>query len=184
MGLDMEILRISKPHLDDTLVYDRETIEGIVLTEDELKEPMYRQLTPYAQPARVRNRYYDMEKIRKDFGLSDDTYISAANAQRIAVTDRKTGSTVGISNMDIDRKYTIVQVEKCYICASEEVRYWRKAYDIQDWFIDHIGEPVENTGFYILSEDLLSKFNRTFHEDKIDVEVPDEDSALFYWEWY
>ena len=64
MGLDMQIFRVTKPHLDDTLVYTREDIDGIILDEDELKEPMYRQLAPYTQPAHVRSRYYDMEKIQ------------------------------------------------------------------------------------------------------------------------
>ena len=69
MGLDMEIRRISKPHMDDSVVYNREDIHGIILTEDELKEPMYRQLAPYVQQLQVKIQYYDMEKIRKDYKL-------------------------------------------------------------------------------------------------------------------
>ena len=59
MGLDMEIRRISKPHMDYSVVYNREDIHGIILTEDELKEPMYRQLAPYVQQLQVKIQYYD-----------------------------------------------------------------------------------------------------------------------------
>ena len=62
MGLDMEIRRISKPHMDDSVIYDRVDINGVILDEDELKEPMYRQLAPYTQELRVRSQYCDMEK--------------------------------------------------------------------------------------------------------------------------
>lgn len=192
MGLDMEIRRISKPHMDDSVVYNREDIHGIILTEDELKEPMYRQLAPYVQQLQVKIQYYDMEKIRKDYKLSDDSYIdfelsgnsSMMSAYRIAITDRGTKKTVEISNEDIESKYTIERVEKRFVCDSEEVRYWRKAYDIQDWFHEHIEEDVENTGFYILSGAMLLAFNKAFPEDRIEAIEPDEEKALFYWEWY
>lgn len=187
MGLDMEIRRISKPHMDDSVIYNRENIYGVILDEDELKEPMYRQLASYVQPLQVRSQYYDMEKIRKDYGLTDDSYISMMSAYRIAITDRETRKTVEISSEDVDRKYTVERVEKRFVCNSEEVRYWRKAYDIQDWFHEHIdGEvgEVENTGFYILSGELLLKFNKAFPEDRIEAIEPDEEEALFYWEWY
>lgn len=130
MGLDMEIRRISKPHMDDSVIYNREDIHGIILDEDELKEPMYRQLTPYVQPLQVRSQHYDMEKIRKDYGLTDDSYISMMSDYRIAITDRGTRRTVEITDKDIKRKYTFECVEKRFVCASEEVCYWRKAYDI------------------------------------------------------
>ena len=184
MGLDMEIRRISKPHMDDSVIYSRADIDGVILDEDELKKPMYRQLAPYTQELQVRSQYYDMEKIRKDYKLSGDSYISMISAYRIAITDRETRKTVEIFNEDIERKYTIERVEKRFVCNADEVRYWRKAYDIQDWFHDHIEGDVENTGYYILSGDLLLKFNKAFKEDKIEAEEPDEEAALFYWEWY
>ena len=184
MGLDMEIRRISKPHMDDSVIYDRADIGGIILDEDELKEPMYRQLAPYVQQLQVRSQYYDMEKIRKDYGLSEDSHISMMSAYGIAITDRKNSKRVEISTRDIEEKYTIERVEKRFVCDSEEIRYWRKAYDIQEWFHENIDGEVENTGFYILSGKQLLKFNKRFQEDKIEAEEPDEEAALFYWEWY
>ena len=36
----------------------------------------------------------------------------------------------------------------------------------------------------ILSADLQAEFNEAWPDDAIEVEEPDENSALFYWEWY
>ncbi len=184
MGLDMEIRRITKPNLDDSVIYNRQDISLILLDKDELEMPMHRQLAPYAQLIQVRSQYYDMEKIRKDYDLSDDSYISMMSAYRIAVTDRGKKKTVEIDDFDIKTKYTVERVEPKYACQAEEVRYWRKAYDIQEWFHEHIEEDVENTGFYILSSAMLLEFNKAFPEDRIEAIEPDEEEALFYWEWY
>lgn len=184
MGLDMEIRRVTNPNLDDSVIYNNQDISLVLLDKDELEMPMYRQLAPYVQLIQVRSQYYDMEKIRKDYDLSDASYISMMSAYRIAVTDREKKKTVEIDDYDIKTKYTVERVEPKYACQTEEVRYWRKAYDIQEWFHEHIEEDVENTGFYILSGAMLLAFNKAFPEDRIEAIEPDEEEALFYWEWY
>ncbi len=184
MGLDMEIRRVTNPNLDDSVIYNRQDISLILMDKDELEEPMYRQLAPYTQLIQVRSQYYDMEKIRKDYGLSDDSYIGMMSAYCIRVTDREQNKTVEINDHDIETKYTVERVEPKYACKADEVRYWRKAYDIQEWFHEHIEEDVENTGFYILSGQMLLDFNKAFPEDRIEAIEPDEEEALFYWEWY
>lgn len=184
MGLDMEIRRVANPNLDDSVIYNNQDISLVLLDKDELEMPMYRQLAPYAQLIQVRSQYYDMEKIRKDYDLSDDSYISMMSAYRITITDREKKKTVEIDDYDIKTKYTVEKVEPKYACQTEEIRYWRKAYDIQEWFHEHIEEDVENTGFYILSGAMLLAFNKAFPEDRIEAIEPDEEEALFYWEWY
>lgn len=70
------------------------------------------------------------------------------------------------------------------MCSTDEVQYWRKAYDVQEWFHENIDGIVENTGYYILDENLRTEFNIKFPEDTLpDEETPDE-YAYFYWEWY
>ena len=44
MGLDMYIYRCSKPDLKPNKVYDSAEISDIMLTEEELKEQMYREI--------------------------------------------------------------------------------------------------------------------------------------------
>lgn len=76
--------------------------------------------------------------------------------------------------------------EKTAVFVREKVAYWRKNYHVQGFFYDAL-DCVENTGYYLLSEEVLTKFNAEAYEngwDMLPVEAPTEDSALFYWEWY
>lgn len=91
---------------------------------------------------------------------------------------------VNISTDDIESKYTLNKIETCYFAKAEEVSYWRKEYDIQDWFHENLSVQVENTGYYILDENTIDEFNKAFPDDAFDAEEPTDDSALFYWEWY
>lgn len=182
MGLDMNILRIKKPHLDAYRIYSRDDLDCIILEEDCLKQPKYQELTPYLQRVRVRSLYVDMERIRKDYGLSEKSYLGHMSADVVGIRD--IDRSVEISAKTIEEKYSFNRVEDCYVCNAEEVRYWRKAYDVQDWFYENIESEVENTGYYLLSKDLLEEFNEAWPEDSVLVEDPDEESALYYWEWY
>lgn len=189
MGLDMYVYSVHKPDLDTGKVYDRSDLKGTVIGEDEINEPMFRQLIPYCEKVRVVNHYYNMEKIGEDYDLTDARLGGWSCGDGTSITTicgYKDGvrKSVEIPDDLIESKYTIDREEICYVCEEEEVHYWRKAYDIQDWFHDHIKEPVENTGYYILSEKMLKAFNRKFPQDKLPVEAPDETSALVYWEWY
>lgn len=184
MGLDMEVVRVTKSRRDDSIIYDRSELDAIVLEKDDLDNPMFSGLVPYTQPLQVRSSYYDIDSIRKDYNLSDHVYISAITHYSLSVTDRVTKKTVEVPQRDVESKYIQTRVDTCYVCDSEEIRYWRKAYNIQDWFHEHIDGDVENTGFYILSGELLLKFNKAFRDDALPAIEPDEESALFYWEWY
>ncbi len=184
MGLDMYIYRCSKPDLKPNKVYDSAEISDIMLTEEELKEQMYRDLTPYCEKIRVINHYYDMEKIRADYGLSQDAWIWCWCGSGITVGDKTpTGRRdVEISHEDIETKYTVSKEEIRFVCKCEEEKYWRKAYEIQDFFYDHY--PVENVGYYKLSKEVIEEFNKRYPRDAFEAEDETESSALFYHEWY
>lgn len=185
MGLDMNIWKITRTDLDESVVYTRsELTDCIVVYEREINDPRYQQLIPYTQKVMVKNLYYDMDKIRKDYKISSDSYIGMICDTGISVTDRETRKSVDIPQKKLEKKYIAEKVETCFVCKADEVKYWRKAYDIQYWFHEHIDVDVENTGYYILSEELLLKFNKAFDEDRLIPMEPDEESALFYWEWY
>lgn len=189
MGLDMNVFRIEKPSIDTEKMYDRDNLNGVVLSSKDIEHPMYRQLLPYCVEVRTINHYYDLKKIGADYGL-EDTHVTGwmweGDTSVTEFSGKKNGVVefVKIADDLIDSKYTIDREETCYVCDSDEVRYWRKAYDIQEWFHEHIPEPVENTGYYVLTKKQITAFNKKFPEDKIPVEEPDETSALVYWEWY
>lgn len=186
MGLDMNVFRVRKPFLDENKVYDREDISGIVIEEDDIHNPMFRQIIPYCQKVRVVNHYYNKEKICKDFGVKDIHIGGWCYEDSVGFTliYGRRGQRIKIPNEVIQVKYTIDREEICYVCEREEVRYWRKAYDVQEWFHDNIHDPIENTGYYILTQEMLIAFNKYFYEDQLPVEDPSEDCALVYWEWY
>lgn len=182
MGLDMNILRISVPDLDTGRIYTRAEIDGVILDEEDIKEQMYCQLVPYCVKVRVTSQYYDMESIRRDYKLDKDAHIWGYFGDHISI------SNIDIPNEIIEKKYILEKTEEKYVCHSEDIRYWRKAYDIQSWFYENIhadsGVNVENTGYYLLSKKLLQKFNKRFPLDKVLAKYPTDESALFYWEWY
>lgn len=186
MGLDMEIRRIYKPNYDPDKIYERkDIIDGRIFSEEEIECPAFRQLAPYCQKLMIRTFHYDMEKIRADYRLSDSASISCIGSTGIVMFDRqKRNKSVSVSDDLIREKYTLEKVEECFVCLLDEVRYWRKAYDIQEWFYENLEEEIENTGYYRLSEEILEKFNEAWPDDAIEVEDLDEESALFYWEWY
>lgn len=189
MGLDMYVYRVHEPHLDENKVYDRDNVDGVILSENDIGEPMFRQLLPYCKRVRIINHYYDMKKIGNDYGMTDiriGGWSCGNDGSFTFVYGNKNGISTQIKIPDdlIQSEYTIGREEVCYVCEHEEIRYWRKAYDIQDWFHETIHEPVENTGYYILTEEMLIEFNKEFPDDRLPAEAPNDDYALVYWEWY
>lgn len=85
-------------------------------------------------------------------------------------------------NLNIETKYTVSKEEIRFVCKCEEEKYWRKAYEIQDFFYDHY--PVENVGYYKLSKEVIEEFNKRYPRDAFEAEDETESSALFYHEWY
>lgn len=96
------------------------------------------------------------------------------------------GRHITLTSEEIAEKYTVHEDERTLVFRREEIAYWRKHYGVQSFFYDAL-ENVENTGYYLLSEDVLRQFNAASIEkswDPLPVVAPDDDTALFYWEWY
>ena len=75
------------------------------------------------------------------------------------------------------------RVEEHNVFRKERVAYWRKDYEVEDFFMEKHEDGIENTGYYILDLETIMEFNSYFPR-KLPEEEPSEDSALFYWEWY
>lgn len=188
MGLDMYVYRVQKPCLDVSKVYDRDDIYGVVIDENEINAPMYCQLIPYCERLRVITHYYNFDKLKEDYGLSEvhiGGYSYDGNGAATFIYGVKDGEKFNAKIKDdvIMNKYIIDKEESCYVCKITEVQYWRKAYDIQDWFHENIPCNVENTGYYLLDEDQRAEFNKEFPYDTLP-EDSSEEYAYFYWEWY
>ena len=190
MGLDQNIYRISKPNLENK-VYTAEEISlmgNVCKTSVEEFENdilLLGQLIPYVVKRDVECKFYDVEKMIADYNLPKNSGIWRCGGGGITIggTDEN-GKRINqeISDDEIREKYTKTDTLPHYIWKQEEVKYWRKHYDLQDWIYENI-DSVDNTAYCLLNADLIEDINDAFNED-IPVEEPTDESALFYWEWY
>lgn len=190
MGLDMYVWEIYKPKLDKTS-YTSEQLRDMghsFVTVEEFDEygAAMCELRPYCAKVVVEQAHCDLEKIIADYNLPKDSYIGMWSADGITVGGKRGDEYVQqeISTHDIDEKYTILKDEECYVWHSEEVAYWRKAYDKQSAWYEILDRDVENCGYYELTEDDIEEFRERFPDDENGFERDEEDSALFYHEWY
>lgn len=184
MGLDQYMFRVNKVkgvrkgrcyERDDSLLSN-----CIFIPADEIEEEMYVALKPFATPIKMSEQVYNMERIRKDYGLSDDAYIGSFIGGNITVSDKE--KRVEISEAEIHEKYITSVFRDVYVAQSEEIYYWRKDYQISDFLNDAIG-PVENCGFYAVNRDVavdLLEYDGSINPN----DFPETDSNVMYHEWF
>lgn len=189
MGLDMYVYRIKRPQLEDKVykpeeLYDKNlTFVSVENAENEMS--LFEQLIPYTETRNVLTDYYDKAKMIADYNLPKDSYIGMVSSEGIRLCGTKdNGERVSqfIDSQEIEKKYIITKSVPHYIWHSSEEAYWRKEYEIQDWFYSNL-DHVENVGYYILDADLIAALNAEFDEE-IPEDDPDDNEALFYHEWY
>lgn len=189
MGLDQYIFKITKAELEEC-DYKADELREMRLNFISLKEAhdnmdLYSQLLPYTIQRNVSDEFINTEKIIEDYNLPKESYIGMMSYEKIVVRGKNdNGEYVEqeIYREEIDKKYTITKTEPYYIWKSEEVAYWRKYYDLQDWIYETI-DGVDNTGYYILDAETIMELNRKF-KTYLAVQEPTDKFALFYWEWY
>ena len=185
MGLDMHVFKIRKAILNEKRAYTTQELRerGIsYVSLEDAKEniDLYRQILPYTTKADVTADFYDVQKIIADYDLPKNSHIGMMSYDKIIVAGTDANGDYirqEVTREEIEEKYILTKTEIYYIWKSEEVAYWRKHYDLQDWIYDVLGN-VENTKYCYLDEETIKELNDTFDEC-IPVE-PD----LFYWEWY
>lgn len=193
MGLDMWVRRVSKVYIEDKTYTEEEIRErdlsSYLVSDFEKDEDMFHDLLPYVSKVSIKTKYYDVAKIIEDFNLPKESYINRISGDGITVGGRdkrtKTWKTADITMSTVQEKYIRTVEEPSYVFRSEEVAYWRKAYELQEAFYREIGH-VENCGYYILDSDIIGRLKKEFEEemDGVPREDPEEDEALFYHEWY
>lgn len=187
MGLDMWIRRVKKIKLEER-EYTQEEISAMgysAVSINEVEGHLFEQLAPYAVVRNVLTSYYNVEKMIADYNLPETSYIGYMSFEGIKISGRnEAGEDVGqfISTKDVNEKYTLVKSVPHYIWEESDEAYWRKHYDLQDFFYNNL-EDVDNCGYYILDASLIAEMNEKFHEDVSEVD-PTDDEALFYHEWY
>jgi hypothetical protein len=185
MGLDQYIYRISKPKLED-VVYTSEEICDMnlskVTVEDAQKQmSLLADVIPYTIKRNIVIEYYDIKKIITDYNLPSDSHIGMMSYDGIRLygydVNGKYVESPLISDEELNSKYTYTKEVPCYIWKEKEIQYWRKNYPLQSWM------NIENTGYRILDSKRIRETNEAF-KTNVPEEDPDEETALFYWEWY
>ena len=189
MGLDMYVYRIKKAELEErkytTIELSNLGLSYVCVEDAHDDISLYAQLLPYTIKRNASAECYDIEKMIADFNLPSNSHIGMYSYEMIVLygtTDDGKYVKQEIFREDIEKKYTITKTSTYYIWESENIAYWRKHYDLQDWIYDTL-ENVDNTGFYILNADVITELNKKFDE-YLPEEDPTDESALFYWEWY
>ena len=80
-------------------------------------------------------------------------------------------------------KYIYTQDDDYLACEVDRVAYWRRNYEVTDFFYDNIEAKIENNGYYRLNTKILQKFNKTaaqLDSEPLPVEKPTKRVALFY----
>lgn len=189
MGLDMYILRVKRPKLENKVYTANELYSAdysMVSVEDARNESsMFAQLLPYTVIRNVLTEYYDKEKMIAYYNLPKNSYIGMQSYDGISISgtnDKGERVSQFISREDIEKNYTITKSIPHYIWKSSEEEYWRKHYELQDWFYDNL-KDVDNCGYYILNAEQIAEMNERFNENVAEDDPTDEE-ALFYHEWY
>lgn len=160
-------------------------LSKISVADFESNPHLFAQLLPYVEKRLVEGQFYNVEKMIRSYDLPANSHIVAWGTEGVELwgTDEN-GETVKqeISDEEIERRFIVTKLQPYYIWKEDEEYYWRKNYDLQDWIYNVI-EGVDNTGYYILNEGLISEINNMC-ETNIPEKNPTEESALFYWEWY
>lgn len=197
MGLDMYCYRVSRLNEKDletikNLQYESEydkygfslfnrpsehDIDGISQLSD---------LSPYVNTVMVKEEFIDLSKMKTDFDIPDDADIvgESYGDKYGFIFSNNLGFRVGLEFTDEEFKRYIYEEEvECYVCKMDEVAYWRKNYDLQNEMHRLSNSDILNCGYYILNEDMYEAMIRDGGLDSSE-NFEDENSALFYHEWY
>ena len=133
MGLDAFIYRISRPEHLDKEQYSAKEIESLGLTSialHSMAQENKNNLRSCAKECMVENLYYDLEKIRAEYSLSENAYIGAYLGDGSIVvtdfTDSGDSSHVSISKDEIKAKFILRQTDRCYVFRCEKIQQWYK----------------------------------------------------------
>lgn len=151
-----------------------------VLDDTELTE-----LMPMLTTVTMKNTFINMEKIRKDNEIPEDARITGSSYSRegdsyIFRNDSGFDKRVTLSQEEL-QTYLFDADEEYLVCHMEEVAYWRKAYDVQDFIHENIEAPILNCGYYEVSRELL---DRLYDMGEVEELYCEDDEKIFYHEWY
>ena len=184
MGLDMFMFKVRK--LSDKEVASLSGKNTQIFTNDILfftkkdvekedTQDMLRDLKPYLTMIPAVTSFYDVEKIKADNDIPAEAMIGMRchernNTMRFTFYWKDGRKEVSFADTD----YVIDENVEVYACHHEEIRYWRKNYELQNKIYENYDGEIENCGYYALNEEFLKElFPRRKYFD-----------GILYHEWY
>ena len=185
MGLDMWLRKVQKPEMDLSSIKTVEDASNAGLTyieKENLDTPAYEDLKDYVVTRTLAVEKIDLKKIMNDYDL--DVIVGRSKCRDNFGFSAKNGKKATISKKEMEEKYVFTEQQEFGLFQEEEVYYWRKAYDIQDFFYER--HNVENCGYHAISKYDIEYLNEVFDEEVPTdcVDELNENEALFYHEWY
>lgn len=196
MGLDMhmfKITRLSIKERNEIVGLRAEELDArgfyVVPKESVDKYPeLYGKVVDWFTPTKATHLVVDMEKLRKENGISDDADVVCRSIlgteikMTFANDDDSFRKELSFKTPDFERDYVVDSEDDFYVWKQEEVGYWRKDYSLQSEIHELLGGNVENTGYYPLTKTQLKKIER-FSGKKFPHPL-DSGEVVVYWEWY
>lgn len=184
MGLDMYIMKVKKPTMNlDNVKTKNELLElgfSLIPTKKVLETTKYDDLKEYFVSVTVKVDCIDIEKIQKEFNI-DEVSGYSRTSEELTISDDE-GNKVKLTMNEVTKNYSYSKDETFYVFEEEEVHYWRKAFDIQNYLYEKY-PCIENCGYTEIYPETLYEINDRFDEG-IEVKYLEDDEAYFYHEWY
>lgn len=185
MGLDMYIYKASKPELMFGIYPENDDyIKTLLLIpKDEYKDERVSALKPFMVRIQLEANEYDFEKIKKDYGVKDDIYLSGFSMGEVVFSSHNE-RTIPIPIDIIEKHYLKKTLKTVYAVELTEKYYWRKAYDVQDTIHSHLDTEIENCGYYLLDDDTADAIENIDNAFDTDIVKKQTEPCIFYHEWY
>ena len=196
MGLDMYLFKVGK-------LTEKESKEIHKMKKDEVykkyhcidkasfdSEPaMYEDLKPYAKLITVITTFFDCEKCLKDYNI-DKNKILFRSQMNDEISWHLEDKTVVTLKGEQYSQYLYDAEQEVYVFKCEEVAYWRKDYDLENFFSNTF--EIENCGYYKLSNEIkqelkayIRKHQPEDFKNNLDIKLlTSKTSNLFYHAWW
>lgn len=208
MGLDMWVHSVERPSM--LVVGKFETTNDVyaapgynyILAEDMLSEPeMYQDLTPFTIKTILKTEVFNEDRFKKANNIPTDYICTGGhygyNETNWTYMSKRSNPTKNIIEISCSKddypKYLDYPAKECYIFRYDELTYWRKNYNTQDNIYNiynkYSKQNIQNCGWHRLTQEMvkeLNKIDKEFAKERFGIiaSVDDENSGLFYHEWY
>lgn len=184
MKYEQCICRIRKPQLPTDPVYSMPELARLsvgFLTESR-EDPMTEAVRPYCAEIRVCIREIDLEKIRKDYHLTQKAHVRTCSVEGdVGICDPdRSARMLCLPRREVKEKYLHSHVEHFFVYQREPVLGW-KGSDVPAFFQEHLEEA--GSAFHCLSREEIHAYNQAACRQgwaMLPEEAPTRDAALFW----